>query len=381
MTSPLCPPLRSPALTSTTPSSSTSPSASVSASEDPFASPPQHLRGHRLPRRHLRDPVTVVLFHLPPILISAVSAVYYVLSIKSFYRSCSQFQLLLSTSAHANLNLNRYVRLMALVSIDLLLTVPLAAFVLYSNVAIIGLSPWPWVSWADTHSNFSRVVQVPGIYWRADPYSAASLETLSYQNYRCAFQAVAKPMGYTTAGSGMGLTGCVCLFLLYLLLSFTDPPSLSATSKYHLSSHGSSHGASATLPVFIRKETTQKRDSFDSFSALYGGISPLRYDAEKAETLEDGDAHALTLGDVSGMLPDYKESDCSSSAPSSSSSAPSASSVHSEEEEGEAEEIEVSYLHRASVHITLCPPEPAHVRRPSADVPMPVVVRDVANIV
>ncbi|KAJ7854247.1 hypothetical protein B0H13DRAFT_2673435 [Mycena leptocephala] len=249
---------------------------------------------------------------------------------------------------------------------------PLAAFVLYSNVAIIGLSPWPWVSWADTHSNFSRVVQVPGIYWRADPYSAASLETLR-----------PSPSLWDTRRRARDGFDWMCLPLFCYISSFPllTLPSLSATSKYHLSSHGSSHGASATLPVFIRKETTQKRDSFDSFSALYGGISPLRYDAEKAETLEDGDAHALTLGDVSGMLPDYKESDCSSSAPSSSSSAPSASSVHSEEEEGEAEEIEVSYLHRASVHITLCPPEPAHVRRPSADVPMPVVVRDVANIV
>jgi hypothetical protein len=40
-------------------------------------------------------------------------------------------------------------------------------------------------------------------------------------------------------------------------------------------------------------------------SASYGGISPLDYDAEKAGT--------LMLGDVSGMLPDYEESNCSSS--------------------------------------------------------------------
>jgi hypothetical protein len=55
-------------------------------------------------------------------------------------------------------------------------------------------------------------------------------------------------------------------------------------------------------------------------SASYGSISPLEYDAEKALTLGDGDAHALTLGDVSGMLPDDKESDYSSFAPSSASS-------------------------------------------------------------
>jgi pheromone a factor receptor len=41
---------------------------------------------------------------------------------------------------------------MALAATDLLLTVPFASFVLYSNVAITGLSPW--ISWADMHSNF-----------------------------------------------------------------------------------------------------------------------------------------------------------------------------------------------------------------------------------
>ncbi|KAJ7857983.1 hypothetical protein B0H13DRAFT_2573984 [Mycena leptocephala] len=63
------------------------------------------------------------------------------LSIKSFHNSRSQFRLL-SASASANLNLNCYVRLMALASTDLFLTVPLASFVLYSNVAVIGLNPW-----------------------------------------------------------------------------------------------------------------------------------------------------------------------------------------------------------------------------------------------
>ncbi|KAJ7822241.1 pheromone B alpha 1 receptor [Mycena leptocephala] len=304
-------------------------------------------------------PVAVVLFHLPPILIGAVSAVYCILSIRSFYHSRSQFKELLS--ANKNLNLNRYVRLMALASTDLLLTMPMGIWVLWVNVRVVGLSPW--ISWDDTHSNFSRVVQVPGIYWRADPYSAASVETLRWatvacallffaffgfadeaiKNYRGAFQSVAKRMGYTSAGSSrFSSTG--------------------ATSKFPISS-SSSRGA--TLPVFIRKDTTQKRDSFDSFSdmsASYGGISPLEYEEK---------AHGLSLGDVSGMLPDYKESDYSSSAPSSDTE-----SVHG----SDAEEIEVSSLHRASVHITLSPPEPAHVRRSGVpDGPMPVV--DAADIV
>ncbi|KAJ7853001.1 hypothetical protein B0H13DRAFT_2359232 [Mycena leptocephala] len=215
------------------------------------------------------------------------------------------------------------------------------------------------------------MVQVPGIYWRADPYSAASVETLRWamvacallffaffafadeaiKNYRGAFNSMAKCMRYTTAGSSrLSSTGC---------------------SKFRPMSSSSSQGT--TLPVFIRKDTTQKRYLFDSFSdmsASYGGISPLEYDAEKAQT----------LGDVSGMSPDYKESGYSSF-PSSASSAPSdTESIHSA-----GEEIEVSPLRCASVHIppttTLTPPEPAHthVRRASADVPMPDM--DAADIV
>ncbi|KAJ7818248.1 hypothetical protein B0H13DRAFT_2379061 [Mycena leptocephala] len=208
---------------------------------------------------------------------------------------------------------------MALASTDLILTIPLASFVLYSNVSITGLSPC--ISWADTHSNFSRMMQVPGIYWRADPWGAASVETLRWvtvacallffayfgfadetiKNYRGAFNSVAKRMGYTTAGSGMG------------------------------------------------------------------------------DGVNWGDAHALSLVDVGGMLPDYKVSDYSSSPSSSSSASSSASSDTESVGEEEEGEIEVSSLHCASVHIPSLL-EPAHMRRSSAaDVPMLVV--DAADLV
>ncbi|KAJ7852990.1 hypothetical protein B0H13DRAFT_2581362 [Mycena leptocephala] len=232
---------------------------------------------------------------------------------------------------------------------------------------------------------------------RAHPSSTAIMETLRWatvvcallvfayfgfadeaiKNYRGAFQSVAKCMGYTSAGSGsgMGSTGCV-----RFSLSFPSQRSIQIPLS-------SSRGASATLPVFIRKDTTQKRDSFDSFcdtglSASYGGISTLEYeDKEKGLTLGDGDTHALTLENVSEMLPDYKESDYSSSSYSASSSASSDTESVGGEEEGE---IEVSSLHRASMHIPIpTPPEPAHThtRPASADVPMPVSVVDVADIV
>jgi hypothetical protein len=113
-----------------------------------------------------------------------------------------------------------------------------------------------------------------------------------------------------------------------------------------------------TLPVFVRKNTSQERDSFDSFtfSDINSSISPvdsmggvldsmgaLEYDKEKS-------FGAMSLGDMGGMLSDYKESDYSSSAPSSGASASSASRPHTPAPAPE-DDIEVSSLHCASVHV------------------------------
>ncbi|KAJ7145534.1 pheromone A receptor-domain-containing protein [Mycena epipterygia] len=129
-------------------------------------------------------PVALVLFHLPPILVGCVSAVYCVLSIRAFYASRAESKEFLFSSDN-NLNLNRYVRLMALASTDLLLTIPLSIYVLYINTSVVGLSPW--ISWADTHSNFSRVVLIPGIVWRSSELTVASLETTRWLTVACAF--------------------------------------------------------------------------------------------------------------------------------------------------------------------------------------------------
>ncbi|KAJ7821910.1 hypothetical protein B0H13DRAFT_2449009 [Mycena leptocephala] len=206
--------------------------------------------GHRLPRRDI--PVAIVVFHLPPP--PPPSTVHCVLSIKSFYHS----QDLLST----NKNLNPTV--------------------LYTNTHIVGLSPW--VSWADTQSNFWRVtMRWETVAWALLFFAYFGFADEVIKNYRRAFNSVAKRMGYSTTGSGMGMG------------------STGATSKDPLSS-SSSHGA--TLPVFIRKNTTQKRDSFDSFSDMSPSYAGCR----------------RSIMTVSGMLPDYEASDYLSSPTSSSAS-------------------------------------------------------------
>ncbi|KAJ7842324.1 pheromone A receptor-domain-containing protein [Mycena leptocephala] len=301
-------------------------------------------------------PLAVVLFHLPP----SSSA-----PIKSFYNSRAQFRLLLSAPASANLA-NRYLRLIAPASTGPLLTVPPRHLRPILERRCHRAQPLSLLG--PTRIRIScRAVSVETLRWATVACALLLFEYFVFadeaiKTYRGAFNSVAKHMGYTSAGSASGS----------VRLGVASP-------KFPLSS---SRGASATLPVFIRKDTTQKRDSFDSFSnmsALYGSVSPLEYeDKEKALTLGEGDAHTLSLVDVGGMLPDYKVSDYSSS-PSSSSSASSSASSDTESRGEEEGEIEVSSLHRTTMHIPSLP-EPAHTRRSSGpDVPMPAV--DAADIV
>ncbi|KAJ7246160.1 pheromone A receptor-domain-containing protein [Mycena haematopus] len=239
-------------------------------------------------------PVAIALFHLPPILVGCVSAIYALLSIRAFSRSRAQFKELLSASANANLNLNRYLRLMLLAGTDL------------SSPSRSASGSWyrAWISWADTHSNFSRVVQVPGVYWRANVNTVASLETTRWVTVACAL-----------------------LFFAYF--GFADEAVKNYRGAYGertLASSGphSSQHTGRTMPVFIRKQTSQKHDSlFDSTGSFtsvgglsyidkeglagsFGALSSSSYDVEKdASSIKDAASQTETdaEGEVGEIVP------------------------------------------------------------------------------
>lgn len=74
---------------------------------------------------------------------------------------------------------------MALASTEMLLTTPLALFQMIFNLKAQPLEPWR--SWADTHSNFSRVLLVPSALWRSSGISAIALEVTRWSVPFCAF--------------------------------------------------------------------------------------------------------------------------------------------------------------------------------------------------
>ncbi|KAJ6498396.1 hypothetical protein C8R47DRAFT_1068683 [Mycena vitilis] len=119
-------------------------------------------------------PLAIVLFHLPPIFVDA-------------YRPAIVFSPSDPSTAHGrkNINLNVYIPAPHVPCVNAFVHHHSALqWVLCINVVVVGLSRW--VSWADTHSNFSRVVQIPGNIWRADFYSVASLETTRWSTLACA---------------------------------------------------------------------------------------------------------------------------------------------------------------------------------------------------
>ncbi|KAG8848425.1 a-factor receptor [Serendipita sp. 411] len=144
-------------------------------------------------------PLAIPLVLLWPLLISAVSIPYCVLSYRSFYRHRANFQKYLAPgtsspsptsptfspssprspgspnsprsprspsspipAARQFLTPDRYLRLMALSSMELLLVLPLNLLSFISNLTSSSSSPAlrPYSSWGDVHSNFGRIVYV-----------------------------------------------------------------------------------------------------------------------------------------------------------------------------------------------------------------------------
>ncbi|KAI0297994.1 pheromone A receptor-domain-containing protein [Russula brevipes] len=103
-------------------------------------------------------------------------------SIYAFYKRRCRFKEIMS--CNPGLDRNRYIRLMILSSMDILGTIPIGTYYLVYNVQ---QGVRPWVSWADTHSNYSRVVQVPGFIWQSDPSTVQVLEMFRWSLVVCAF--------------------------------------------------------------------------------------------------------------------------------------------------------------------------------------------------
>ncbi|TRM58313.1 pheromone A receptor-domain-containing protein [Schizophyllum amplum] len=237
-----------------------------------------------------------------PIAIGCVSAIYCTLSIYNFNKRRRHFNEYLA--AHSNLTANRYFRLMCLAAIEICLTIPLGAFGIYMNTQFSSMQPW--ISWEDTHLDFSNVQQVPAILWKSVPTTYQALELSRWfifvcafifflffgfaeearKNYRLAMYRFCKRAGYVPR-----FLACE---------SETWSPSASP-GKYS--------GSGPSMPVYAnnrKQSSTRVSTLFSDLTADEASSYRESHDEKLAAggTLSYGQ---LSLGDVGGILSDSKE--------------------------------------------------------------------------
>jgi pheromone a factor receptor len=128
-------------------------------------------------------PLAYPLVIFPPLVIGLISGVYSVLIIRAFYIRSVEIKAVMSTNS--SITFHRYFRLMALATVDLLITIPFSAFIIYANLKFGKVAPW--ISWDRTHSGFSRIPQIPARFWRNDPVAQFAMEFSRWSVVACGF--------------------------------------------------------------------------------------------------------------------------------------------------------------------------------------------------
>ncbi|KAI0297998.1 pheromone A receptor-domain-containing protein [Russula brevipes] len=103
-------------------------------------------------------------------------------SIYAFYWRRQQFKEIMSSNP--GFKRGRYIRLMAISSVEILGTIPVGTYLIVNN-ARHGVTPW--MSWDHTHSNYSQIVQVPSSVWKDGHGSQATTEIFRWSLVLCAF--------------------------------------------------------------------------------------------------------------------------------------------------------------------------------------------------
>ena len=101
------------------------------------------------------------------------------MAICAFYKRRRNYMQLISSADRS-----RYIRLMAISSIDMLGTIPLGTYYIVSS-AKGGVVPWK--SWAHVHSHYSAVVQVAAFIWKNIHVAAVNLEMFRWSLVACSF--------------------------------------------------------------------------------------------------------------------------------------------------------------------------------------------------
>ncbi|KAF9007984.1 pheromone A receptor-domain-containing protein [Cyathus striatus] len=217
-------------------------------------------------------PPAYVIVWATPVVIGLVSGTYSVLSILEFQRSRSIFKDIISTNS--GLNARRYFKLMALAGSEILFCVPLGITTICLQARKGEIQPW--ISWEDTHFDFSAVREIPALLWRSDEAGRVSFEMTRWlvvgsallffmlfgfaeeavKHYQLGINAIRKHMGYTMKNRIANVSSSFGNLGLF-------------KSRGESSAAGVVHN-NPSLPVYVSHEVFEKRDSIDSHLTLKG---------------------------------------------------------------------------------------------------------------
>jgi pheromone a factor receptor len=172
---------------------------------------------------------------------------------------------------------DRYFRLTILASLDLVFTVPLATWAIVG--ALLSAEVEPWISWADTHWEYSSVFQFPRV--ELDQLALVGLETTRWsavlcafvffgffgfsdeakKNYRLLAYSVTGRFGYSTSTESTATPDPYVDPSLHFVLERALIQSLYSTFE-----PGAGSKSGIPLPIFNIQQAESKRDSFDSSS-------------------------------------------------------------------------------------------------------------------
>lgn len=128
---------------------------------------------------------------------------------------------------------------MALAVSEIIFTTPLAIFTIWLNATVSPIGPWR--SWDDTHFDYSRVEQIPALFWRSNHLLVVAMEFTRWlppfcalvffaffgfadearKNYRALFWRIAKPLGFTPSQSNQMVSiGFVILFPYFTIHTY-----------------------------------------------------------------------------------------------------------------------------------------------------------------
>ncbi|KAG8809281.1 a-factor receptor, partial [Serendipita sp. 400] len=238
------------------------------------------VQGHRFdiiedygcwPNTYVSWPAFVVLIPWATIF-STISLIYATLTFRNFLRRRSTFNELLK-SQNTGLSVNKYIRLMALASLEMLFVFPMSVVVLVHNAS--GRIN-PWISWENTHYNFSRVGYISLFLFRLNRKNFILFELTRWcvplsgflfflffgmasearKQYKKTWNAIMRQLGITSP-----------------TLTFTedrkDAPTTSASARTKRPSYVKSGSTSTTMPM---TSPTMDKKRPDTFAWLEEGL-------------------------------------------------------------------------------------------------------------